>query len=55
MRRDPVVIVASATIVAAIQLMVAQRIKRVPVVDAHSRLVGVIDRQAILRAAIQMP
>src|SRR6266545_4095707 len=50
MRRDPVVIAASATIVAAIQVMLEHHIKRLPVVDQHGRLVGIVDRQALLRA-----
>jgi CBS domain-containing protein/nucleotide-binding universal stress UspA family protein len=55
MRRDPVVIAASASIVEAIQSMMRHRIKRMPVVDAHGRLVGMVDRQAILRALCQIP
>jgi CBS domain-containing protein len=35
--------------------MAQQRIKRLPVVDQHGRLVGVVDRQAILRALSQLP
>jgi CBS domain-containing protein/nucleotide-binding universal stress UspA family protein len=55
MRRDPIVIAASASIVAAIQAMTVRHIKRLPVVDAQDRLVGMIDRQAILRALSQLP
>jgi len=55
MRRDPVVIAANASIVEAIQLMMAHHIKRLPVVDQHGRLVGMVDRQAILRALSQLP
>jgi CBS domain-containing protein/nucleotide-binding universal stress UspA family protein len=53
MRRDPVVIAANASIVEAIQRMMAEHIKRLPVVDQHGRLVGMVDRQAILRALSQ--
>jgi CBS domain-containing protein/nucleotide-binding universal stress UspA family protein len=55
MRRDPVVLSAQAPIVDAIQVMMTQHIKRVPVVDQHDRLVGMVDRQAILRALSQIP
>jgi CBS domain-containing protein/nucleotide-binding universal stress UspA family protein len=55
MRRDPIVIGANAPIVEAIQVMMAQHIKRLPVVDQHGRLVGMLDRQAILRALSQIP
>src|SRR6266545_4617426 len=55
MRRDPVVLSAQAPIVDAIQVMMTRHIKRVPVVDQHDRLVGMVDRQAILRALSQIP
>ena len=55
MRRDPIVIGANAPIVEAIQVMMTKHIKRVPVVDQHGRLLGMVDRQAILRALSQMP
>jgi len=55
MRRDPVVLSAHAPIVDAIQVMMTRHIKRVPVVDQHDRLVGMVDRQAILRALSQIP
>jgi len=54
MRRDVVVVAANASIVEAIQRMMDQHIKRVPVVDQQGRLVGMVDRQAILRALSQM-
>jgi len=55
MQRDPVVIPASATIVEAIQRMMQHHIKRLPVVDQQGRLVGLVDRQALLRALSQLP
>jgi CBS domain-containing protein len=55
MQRDPVVIPASATIVEAIQRMMEHHIKRLPVVDQQGRLVGMVDRQALLRALSQLP
>ncbi len=55
MRRDPVVITASAPIVETIQVMMEHQIKRLPVVDAHGRLIGMVDRQALLRALSQLP
>lgn len=54
MRRDPYVIAASASIVEAIRVMMEQHVKRLPVVDHHGRLVGIVDRQALLRALSQM-
>jgi CBS domain-containing protein len=40
-----------ATIAAAARLMVQQRVKRLPVVDAQGRLVGILGRLDILKAA----
>jgi len=55
MRREPVVINAGASIVEALQAMMGRHIKRLPVVDTQDRLIGMIDRQAILRALSQLP
>jgi CBS domain-containing protein/nucleotide-binding universal stress UspA family protein len=54
MRPNPVVIAANAPIVAAIQVMMQHSIKRLPVVDQQDRLVGIVDRQAIVRALTHM-
>lgn len=39
-----------ATLVDAVRLMFERRIKRLPVVDAQGKLVGIVDRQNILKA-----
>ncbi len=55
MQHESSVIQAGATIVEAIQRMMAERQKRLSVVDQQRRLVGIVDRQALLRALSQLP
>jgi len=55
MRPNPVVIAPGATIIETIQSMMEHHLKRLPVVDQQGRLVGLVDRQAILRALSQLP
>jgi len=50
MTRHPVTVVQTAPISRAVQLMVERGHKRLPVVDEHKRLVGVISRIDVLRA-----
>jgi CBS-domain-containing membrane protein len=35
--------------------MMQRHLKRLPIVDQRGRLVGIVDRQALLRALSQMP
>jgi CBS domain-containing protein len=55
MTADVATITERTSLREAARLMAQQRIKRLPVVDQHGRLVGVVDRQAILRALSQLP
>lgn len=49
MTAPPVVIGPTASVVAAARRLEAERIKRMPVVDAEGRLVGIVSRRDLLR------
>jgi CBS domain-containing protein len=53
---SPVIVVTPDTaIVETIRLMIAHRIKRLPVVDASGRLVGLVGRAGVLAAVSHSP
>lgn len=55
MKPDPVTVTSDATIARAVEVMTARDIKRLPVVDADSKLVGMVSRVDVLRALAQPP
>ncbi|RME72045.1 MAG: CBS domain-containing protein [Chloroflexi bacterium] len=55
MTRNPVLITASASLAEAVGQLQKHGIKRLPVVDAEGRLVGIISRADILRALARPP
>lgn len=50
MIRDVATIREGAPIMEALALMIEKRVKRLPVIDGNQRLVGIVDRDAVLRA-----
>jgi nucleotide-binding universal stress UspA family protein/CBS domain containing-hemolysin-like protein len=46
---------ASADLATVIRLMAARRVKRLPVVDQHKELVGIVSRADVLRAIAALP
>ena len=50
MIRNTVTVTDDAPIMEALELMIANRVKRLPVIDDAQRLVGMVDRDAVLRA-----
>jgi CBS domain-containing protein len=55
MTPDPVTVVDDTTIAQAVNVMVEHNIKRLPVVDAQGKLVGMVSRVDVLRALAQPP
>lgn len=53
MTRDVVAVGQAATIAAAARLMIERHVKRLPVVDAGKRVVGVVSRSDILRVFLR--
>jgi CBS domain-containing protein len=53
MTPDPVTVNATMTITEAVHLMAERHIKRLPVVDASGRLIGIVSRLDVLRALSQ--
>jgi len=50
MLKEVVTISGDAPILEALRLMIDRKVKRLPVVDGEGRLVGIVDRDAVLRA-----
>jgi CBS domain-containing protein len=55
MTPNPVTVTDDATIAQAVNMMVEHNIKRLPVVDAQRKLVGMVSRVDVLRALAQPP
>ncbi|MEW5957130.1 MAG: CBS domain-containing protein [Chloroflexota bacterium] len=55
MTPDPVTVRLETTISEAVNLMVAREVKRLPVVDADNRLLGMVSRVNVLRALAEPP
>jgi CBS domain-containing protein len=50
MTRPVITVTPETSLLEALRLLLAHRIKRLPVVDAESRLVGLVGRGGILQA-----
>jgi len=55
MTPDPITVTDDTTIAQAVNVMVEHNIKRLPVVDARRKLVGMVSRVDVLRALAQPP
>jgi CBS domain-containing protein len=44
----------TASVIAALTLAVEQHVKRLPVIDAHGRIVGIVSRPALLAASLDL-
>jgi CBS domain-containing protein len=55
MTPDPVTVTPETTITEAVNLMVERAVKRLPVVDADGKLVGMVSRVNVLRALAEPP
>lgn len=55
MTPDPVTVRPETTISEAVNLMVAREVKRLPVVDADNKLLGMVSRVNVLRALAEPP
>jgi CBS-domain-containing membrane protein len=54
MQREVVTVRPETPVAAVAELLIERGVKAVPVVDQQGRLVGIVDRQAILRALSRM-
>jgi CBS domain-containing protein len=52
MLRQVVTVAADAPIMDGLRLMITNKIKRLPVVNGEKRIVGIVDRDAVLRAVV---
>ena len=50
MTEDPVVVRAETNMAAAAKILLEQRMRRLPVVDAEGRLLGIFTRSDVLRS-----
>ncbi|SDH74207.1 BON domain-containing protein [Sinosporangium album] len=53
MSRPPIVVLATAPVVGAARLMDRHGVKRLPVVDAEGRLVGIVSRRDLLKVFVR--
>ena len=49
-----VTVLDTASVIEALTLTVERHVKRVPVIDAQNRLVGVVSRTALLAASLDL-
>lgn len=52
MTPDPMVVRGNTDLEAAARLLLERRIRRMPVVDSHGRLIGIFSRGDVIRAAL---
>ena len=53
MTEEPVVVRAETNMATAARMLLEQRMRRLPVVDADGRLVGILTRRDVLKAALK--